>query len=94
MSKQRVFDRDFLRDELDLPGQCIDEEIVRHSRWRVHYRGVFAHEGKHYMVNWSVGATEMQDEAPWEYQPQVTATEVEKRQVLMDKWVPVEDPRP
>lgn len=88
--KTREFDRGFLRD-LDLPWACIDRELVGRSRWSVEYCGVFQYEGKFYRICWSQGATESQDERPWECEETVTATEVVKRPVTTEQWVPVED---
>ena len=47
----------------------IETEIVDTSRWSVHHEGIFKHisSGKFYSLSWSTGATEMQDEAPFEY---------------------------
>ena len=45
------------------------QEIDDTSRWSIHYSGVFEHlpTGKFYKFYWSVGATETQDEGPYEY---------------------------
>lgn len=49
--------------------ETIETNAVDQSRWSVHYEGVFKHisSGKFYSLFWSKGATEMQDEQPFEY---------------------------
>ena len=90
----RTFTKDFLVDELDLPD---NDDIIKHvelidtSRWSIHYSIVFAHEGKFYKTSYSVGATESQDESPWEYQDEVECTEVEAKEVTVTTWVAKED---
>lgn len=37
------------------------------SRWEIHYDQVFEYEGKFYETYYSVGATETQDQGPYEY---------------------------
>lgn len=50
-----------------LEAQSVDSEIVDHSRWSVYHRQVFQVGDNFYVANYSVGATEMQDESPFEY---------------------------
>jgi hypothetical protein len=87
---KRVFSKDFLLNELDLPYSAIYKEIVDTSRWSIHNRCIFEHDGKFYEAFYSVGATESQDESPWEYDKDVECTEVELREVKVKKWVPVD----
>ena len=44
----------------------MEDAIVRHSRWSVHHRLVFAVDGKFYRAEYSVGATEMQENGAWD----------------------------
>lgn len=88
----KVFSRDYLRDELDLPySGVIVDKIVDTTRWSIVHELVFEDNGKFYMTTYSVGATECQDESPWEYDDEVECTEVELKEVKVKKWVPVED---
>lgn len=57
------FSKEFLQDE---DGETIEDKITGKSRWSIHYRRVFRHEGKFYATNYSMGATESQDERPYE----------------------------
>lgn len=50
-------------------AELIAEEITDTSRWSVHYRAVFKYQDKFYSATYSIGATEMQDERPFEYDP-------------------------
>jgi hypothetical protein len=66
------------------------EQPTDHGRWSVGYTGVFQHTPtrKHYRLNWSRGATECQDESPFEY-TDPDPVEVEQREVTAIQWVPV-----
>lgn len=43
--------------------------------------------GKFYEFNWIRGATEMQDEQPYEYEEEIEITEMVQKQVMTTKWV-------
>ncbi len=76
--------------ELDFPwcGDVIENNIVDTSRWSIHHEIIFKwKDGKHYRAYYSVGATEMQEEAPWEYDDEVHCTEVELKEVTVKTWV-------
>ncbi|MCM3387228.1 hypothetical protein M3649_03665 [Ureibacillus chungkukjangi] len=79
--------KDYLKEELGLPYSAILDEIEETSRWSVHHRIVFAHDGKFYEAYYSEGATEMQDERPWEYDEEVECDEVELKEIKVRKWV-------
>lgn len=81
-------DKKYMINELDLPDSAILDEITDTSRWSIHHRIVFAYQGKFYATHYSVGATESQDESPWEYEDQVECQEVELKEVKVKKWVP------
>ncbi len=87
----KTFDKDYLVNELDLPYAAEEDHVVDNSRWSINHEIVFKDkDGKYYSTAYSVGATECQDEGPWEYEDQVECTEVEKRQVMVEKWMPVD----
>ena len=79
--------KDYLKNELDLPSSAVLDEITDTSRWSIHHRIIFKHEGKFYETYYSEGATEMQDESPWEYEDEVECDEVELKEVKVVKWV-------
>ena len=57
----------------------IEDIIDGKRRWSVEHRRVVYNikEDKFYITNYSVGATEQQDECPWEYDKEVTFHEAE-----------------
>jgi hypothetical protein len=81
--------KDFLQDELDLPYKAVKDTITSISRWSVHHEMVFAYGGKFYICHYSVGATEVQDERPWEYEDEVDCVEVHEVEQLMKVWKPL-----
>lgn len=85
----KMFSKDYLKYELDLPCNSIVDRIVDTTRWSVVHEIVFEDNGKFYQTTYSVGATEMQYEIPWEYVDEVKCIEVELREVKVKKWVPV-----
>lgn len=87
---KKVFSKDYLRDELDLPCSALVDDIIDNSRWSIHHKIIFEDNGKFYQTYYSVGATECQDESPWEYDETIECTEVELREVKVKKWVVVE----
>ena len=63
----------------------VKEEIVEVTRWSIGYRIVFKFEGKFYRTGYSVGATEMQDEQPWQDEEEVECDEVRQvEKVVID----------
>lgn len=84
-------DKDYMINELDLPSSAILDEITGTSRWSVYHRIIFAYQGRFYEAHYSEGATEMQDESPWEYDETVECVEVELKEVKVKKWVTKED---
>lgn len=92
MKRTKVFSKDYLVDELDLPYEnTIVNRIVDTTRWSIIHEIVFEDNGKFYMTTYSEGSTEIQDERPWEYDDEIECTEVELKNVTVKKWVPVED---
>lgn len=92
---RKTFTTDYLRNELGLPFDSvhvISDKISDTGRWSILHDLIFKDpaDGKCYQVGYSVGATEMQDERPWEYEDTVTATEVEKRTMLREEYVDVD----
>ena len=80
-------DKEYMINELDLPASALLDEITDTSRWSIHHRIIFAYQGRFYETYYSEGATEMQDESPWEYDNQVDCYEVEIKEVKVKKWV-------
>ena len=70
----------------------IESKVIDTTRWSVIEEGVFFHEDskKFYEFCWSSGATECQDERPFEYDDEVAPVEVEAKEVTTTVYVPVE----
>jgi hypothetical protein len=66
------------------------DSICGHGRWSVQHELIFRRDGKLYRTTYSVGATESQDETPWDYLSEVECTEVRPREVTVTEYVPVE----
>ena len=68
------FSRSFLQEMVvDGVEGKVSDTITSVSRWSVNHRMVFLRDGKFYVSQYSRGATEVQDESPYEY----SADEVE-----------------
>lgn len=93
MARIKVFNKEYLTKELGLPYDCklIEDDIIDTTWWSIVHEIVFEDKGKFYMTTYSEGATEYQDERPWEYEDEVKCTEVELKEVKVKKWIPVDD---
>ena len=79
-----LFSKEFLIEQV---GEGVQSTIVEHSRWSVHYEEIFEHEGKYYRTYYSVGATESQDEQPYEYdEDMIECQEVEQVKRYVSVW--------
>lgn len=91
----KEFTRDYLVYELDLPYAAVEDKIIDSGRWSIHHEIVFKDtDGKFYQTTYSVGATECQEERPWECKSTVKCTEVVKKLVTVEQWVPVKEEKP
>lgn len=69
--------------------ESIKVDLVDSSRWSLHYEQVFRDKrtGKLYQTTWSVGATESQDERPYEYDgDEIECQEVRAVEVVVTKY--------
>lgn len=68
----------------------IEERILGKGRWTTEYEGIFLNNktGKYYRVFYSRGSTESQDTELF-YDGTVNFEEVERKQVLVERWVSV-----
>lgn len=94
----KIFTKDYLVNELDLPYDedlVISDKITDTGRWSIHHSLIFKDpaDDKFYKVSYSVGATENQPEAPWEYDNTITGTQVVKRSLIKSEFVPVDSDR-
>jgi hypothetical protein len=84
----KQFAKEFMIEEV-LWGddKIVSDEIVDNSRWSIIHELIFSHDGHFYRTTYSVGATEQQDEGPWEYDDLVDCVEVVEKEVMVKKWV-------
>jgi hypothetical protein len=59
------FAKEWLQDD---GGETIEDRVIGQSRWAVHHERVFQHEGRFFRTRYRVGATEYQDEEPYEHE--------------------------
>lgn len=94
------FSKDILRSIVwdDLEGDVTEEQLalfevveneqVDTSRWSIIYNLVFKFDDKYYRTSYSVGATECQDESPFEYDPdEIECEEVVPKETVVTKYV-------
>jgi hypothetical protein len=75
-----IFSKEFLQE---FEGETISDELYEKTRWSVCYERIFKHDDKFYRTFYSVGATESQDEHPYEYDDeQIECEEVFPTQVI------------
>ena len=88
----RKFDKDFMLDVLCEDAddvRVVSDEIVDTSRWSIYHDLIFSFENKFYNTQYSVGATEYQDERPWEVLEYVDCTEVAPVERIITVYEPV-----
>lgn len=57
-------------------SELIEDVITDTSRWSIHHNIVFKKDNRFYSTWYSEGATEYQDERPWDSKTEVECTEV------------------
>ncbi|URZ16890.1 hypothetical protein [Clostridium felsineum] len=68
----------------------ISDEVTGTSRWSIFHEMIFAYDGKTYAVQYSVGATELQDEHPFDDEGElVEVVEMKEVEVTVKKYVVV-----
>lgn len=82
--------KDEMLNILDDGADVVRDKIAGTSRWSIKHELIFKRDGKLYRVHYSVGATESQDESPWEYTDPVECTEVRAVQVSVTDYVTAE----
>lgn len=87
----RTFSGEVLRSILrgtEPDYEVVENEINGTSRWSVHYTMVFKElsTGKLYRTHYSEGATEYQDEDPFEYEDELEVDEVEPYEETVIKY--------
>jgi len=88
------FKKEYLQDIIG-EKEVISSEIVETGRWHVLYYEVFKFEDKFYETSYRVGATEEQDEIPYEFEPdEIECNEVVEEKYEAVRYVKVKSPLP
>ena len=98
---KRTFDRELLLEILDngivndgfVVYQTKVNKIYEHGRWLIKYTFVFwtSNDNKYWSTPYSIGATENQEQGPWDNMAIVTAIQVEPYDVTITKYKAVVD---
>ena len=87
----KTFDKTYLTEKLVLPYSkyVVSDTITDTGRWNIEHELIFMDpaDNKYYRTSYREGATELQDEHPWEYDETVEAVEVEKKLVIKEEYV-------
>jgi len=88
--------QDLLREDIyefeEQPIDIVSDKVVDNSRWSVIHDLLFKHGDKIYFARYSRGATENQDEMPFEYEgPEIECPEMEEYEVVVKKYRKVAD---
>jgi len=67
-------------------GEIVSDEIDGHRRWSVDHTLIFRLDDKVWRAGYSRGATESQDEGPWEYEDEVDVDEMELVEKIVKVW--------
>lgn len=89
---KKEFLRDLARDDYDEDEvKVIYTALIDTSRWSEIYEQVFLFNEKYYRTSYSTGATEQQDESPYEYDPEeIECEEVVPKEVVKTIYVPID----
>ena len=72
-------------------AEMVEDIITGTTRWSIIHRMIFKYKGRFYQVIYSKGATEQQEEIPFEYAAEeIDCPEVEQKEVKVKKWVLLE----
>jgi hypothetical protein len=71
--------------------ELVESELIGHGRWSLNYEQVFMFDGKFYRTIFSKGATEQQEERPYDYEPdEIECDEVEPFEMVITRYRKVE----
>lgn len=71
--------------------KVLSDKIVDQSRWSVIHELIVQIKDKTYRADYSVGATEQQDESPWQYEDEIEFVEVQQVEKVIKVWEPVKN---
>jgi hypothetical protein len=71
-------------------GEIVRDIITGKSRWSIRHELIFKLNDKYYRTTYQEGATEYQDEQPWQYETEIKCIEVEPFKELVTNFKPIE----
>jgi len=77
--------RAIVYDDTD-EGELIEEEIFDSGRWSITYKAIIKYQDKFYKTFYRVGATEAQEERPWEDDDEAVLVEVKQVEKMVKVW--------
>jgi hypothetical protein len=85
--KKEFMQRLVYGDEREYKSFIVEDKIVDTSRWSIIHSIIFYHDGKYYESSYSVGATENQDERPYEYDDdEIECPEMVRVKKVVEVW--------
>lgn len=78
-------------DARDLLDDAIEDRIIGIRRWSLDHEAIIHYQGTTYRTRYSHGATEAQDERPWQYEDFAEFVEVHAVERVVKVWEPVAD---
>ena len=91
----KTFTREYLTEELGLPGCCdggkiISDKITGKRRWVDEHDIIFRlndqPEDEAYWASYEIGSTESQDARPWEDEKEVVCSIVHRTTKIIEVW--------
>jgi hypothetical protein len=67
-------------------GELVEVEIFDTSRWSLTYKAIIKYQDKFYKTFYRVGATEQQEEKPWEFDDVAELVEVHQVPKTVTVW--------
>ena len=86
--RELLWDEEY-EDEQGNEYKVVETKIIDTTRWSIIKSMVFTFDNKYYHTTYSVGATEYQDERPFENTEIVECQEVEPYEVITIEYRPV-----
>jgi hypothetical protein len=71
--------------------EVISNEVIDNTRWSIVKELLVRIKDKFYRTHYFRGATEYQDEGPWEHENEIVLTEVQQRAVIRMVYEEVEE---
>lgn len=88
----KYFYASYLKKELELPNEAIEDKIIDIDRWSALHEIIFkTDDEKFWRTSYYCGLTELQHEGPWEYENKVECEEVKLKTAKVEMWVPIEE---